>query len=172
LIGCYSDGKDAPSLFYFDAEQKTAKAVLAEINPSYVIHHDKHFYVLAEHKGGLLVTLNEKFEVISRIQTLGDDPCQASVDKSGQFISVTNYSSASILVVKLSDHIPTTVHSFITHEGSSINPDRQASPHPHSSTFSEDNKAFFVADLGTDIVYWYDFTPEKMTWVKEKSLKI
>lgn len=118
------------------------------------------------------MTLNEKFEVVSRIQTLGDDPCQASVDKSGQFIAITNYSSASILIVKLADHIPTTVHSFIQHEGSSTNPDRQASPHPHSSTFSENNDIFFVSDLGTDIIYWYDFTPEKVVWAKDKSLKM
>lgn len=29
-----------------------------------------------------------------------------------------------------------------------------------------------MSDLGTDIIYWYDFTPEKVVWVKEKSLKI
>lgn len=28
VIGCYSDGKDAPSLFYFDAKEKKAEAVL------------------------------------------------------------------------------------------------------------------------------------------------
>jgi hypothetical protein len=47
LIGCYSDGKDAPSLFYFDAQEKAAKSVLSEINPSYVIYHDHFYYVLA-----------------------------------------------------------------------------------------------------------------------------
>ena len=97
---------------------------------------------------------------------MGDDPCQASIDNTGKFIACTNYSSASILICKLTDHIPSTVHSFITHEGSSINPDRQASPHPHSCVFSEDNKIFFVSDLGTDIIYWYDFTPEKVVWNK------
>ena len=77
--------------------------------------NNDHYYVLAEHKAGLLVTLNSKFEVLSRIHTMGDDPCQASIDNTGQFIAVTNYSSASILICKLTDHIPNTVHSFITH---------------------------------------------------------
>ena len=103
---------------------------------------------------------------------MGDDPCHASIDKTGQYVVVTNYSSASILITKLADHIPSTVHSFITHEGSSLNPDRQASPHPHSSVFSEDNDILFVADLGTDILYWYAFSAEKVIWMKEKSLKI
>lgn len=86
---------------------------------------------------------------------MGDDPCQITLDNTGQFIVVTNYSSASVLICKLVDHKPTSVHSFITHEGSSVNPDRQASPHPHSSVFSEGNDVLFVADLGTDIVYYY-----------------
>jgi len=42
------------------------------------------------------------------------------------------------------------------HEGSSIKPDRQSEPHPHSSAFSESNDVLFVADLGTDIIYYYD----------------
>lgn len=61
MIGCYSDGKDAPSLFYFNAKDKKAEAVLSEINPSYVIKHDSHYYVVAEHQTGLLLTLNDKF---------------------------------------------------------------------------------------------------------------
>ena len=103
---------------------------------------------------------------------MGDDPCHANIDKTGQFIVVTNYSSASILICRFKDHIPSSVHSFITHEGSSVNPDRQTSPHPHSSTFSENNDLLFVADLGTDIVYWYNFTEEKVVWDKDKSIKI
>jgi len=97
---------------------------------------------------------------------MGDDPCQLSLDNSGNFIVVTNYSSASILICKLEKHIPSIVHSFITHEGSSVNPDRQASPHPHSSVFSEENDILFIADLGTDWVYYYAFNPSKVVWYK------
>lgn len=172
VVGSYSDGKETPSLYLFDASIKQATSVLTEINPSYVVHHQGYFYVLAEHQAGLLVTLNEKFEVVSRVHTMGDDPCQATIDATGQFIVATNYSSASIIVYRLTDHLPSNVHSFITHEGSSLNPDRQASPHPHSSVFSEDNQILFVSDLGTDIVYWYTFTPEKTVFCKEKSIKM
>lgn len=95
---------------------------------------------------------------------MGDDPCQITLDNTQQFVVVTNYSSASVLICRLEGHIPVSVHSFITHEGSSMNPDRQASPHPHSSVFSEDNDVLFVADLGTDWVYYYAFTPAKVVW--------
>lgn len=115
VMGCYSDGKEAPSLFYFNAKEKKAEAVLSEINSSYVVLSNGHYYVVAEHQAGLLVTLNSKFEILSRIQTLGDDPCQITLDNTGVYIVVTNYSSASILICKLVNHIPTSVHSFITH---------------------------------------------------------
>ena len=47
-----------------------------------------------------------------------------------------------------------------------MNPDRQASPHPHSTVFSEDNNVLFVADLGTDLVYYYSFNSNKVVWEK------
>jgi 6-phosphogluconolactonase (cycloisomerase 2 family) len=140
--------------------------MLSEINVSYVISRNNHYYAVAEHQAGLLLTLNANFELLSRVHTMGDDPCQITIDNSGQFVVVTNYSSASIIICKLENHIPSIVHSFITHEGSSVNPDRQASPHPHSSVFSDDNDALFIADLGTDLVYFYTFNPKKVVWEK------
>lgn len=46
------------------------------------------------------------------------------------------------------------------HEGNSVNPDRQSSPHPHCSVFSYDDEALFVTDLGTDMVYYYSINYE------------
>ena len=61
VLACYSDGKEAPSMFHFNAQEKKAEAVLTEVNPSYVTKSDGHYYVVAEHQKGLLLTLNEKF---------------------------------------------------------------------------------------------------------------
>lgn len=166
LIGCYSDGKEAPSLFYFDSVEKTATAILTETNPSYVTMYDGFYYVVAEHEAGVLLTLNSKFEVVSRILTMGDGPCQITIDDAGKYIVVSNYNSASVLICRLENHIPTSVHSLIKHEGNSVNTDRQTSPHPHSSVFSQDGTVLFIADLGTDILYYYNFTPETVQFVK------
>jgi 6-phosphogluconolactonase len=48
----------------------------------------------------------------------------------------------------------------MNHEGKSEDPDRQSSPHPHSSIFSRCNSIMFVADLGTDIIYYYSISPQ------------
>jgi 6-phosphogluconolactonase len=68
------------------------------------------------------VVINSEHKVISRIESLGDDPCHISMDNTGTFIVVTNYTSGSILIAKLENHKPVSVHSFITHEGNSTHP--------------------------------------------------
>lgn len=172
VIGSYSSGQEAPSLFHYEAAQRKAHAVLSEINPSYVLRHDGYYYVVTEHKDGLIVVLDPSFKVVSRVRSMGDDPCHLSIDSTGKYLVATNYSSGSTIVCELNNHIPSLVHSFITHEGCSNHPERQTSPHPHSTVFSEDNSALFLADLGTDWVHWYEFKPENIIWHKDKSLKL
>ncbi len=45
--------------------------------------------------------------------------------------------------------------SYIKHEGSSVNPKRQRSPHPHSAYVGPDNRFVYVPDLGVDQVKIY-----------------
>jgi 6-phosphogluconolactonase len=172
VIGSYSDGKVGPSVFYLKGAEHTAKAVLEEINPSYILRHEGYYYVVAEHQNGNIIALDKNFNVIAKVTTMGDDPCHLSIDGTGRFLVASNYSSGSAIIYKLINHKPAEIHSFIVHEGHSNNPDRQLSPHCHTSVFSEDNNILFIADLGTDVLYYYDFTPEKVTWNKEKSIKI
>lgn len=110
--------------------------------------------------------MDRTYKVVAKVPTMGDDPCHLSVDGASDHLVATNYTSGSVIVYKLIKNLPTKVHSFMVHEGHSTDPVRQASPHAHSSTFSEDNNALFVADLGTDIVYYYDFSAEKVAWNK------
>jgi 6-phosphogluconolactonase len=46
---------------------------------------------------------------------------------------------------------------FIQHEGSSVNPQRQGEPHPHSINLDGGNCFALVPDLGTDKVVIYEF---------------
>lgn len=51
-------------------------------------------------------------------------------------ICVTNFSSDSFVVYQVKeDGKFGKMWSFVMHEGSSVNPDRQTSPHPHCSIF-------------------------------------
>jgi 6-phosphogluconolactonase len=53
-------------------------------------------------------------------------------------------------------------------EGSSINPDRQAEPHPHSVAISPNNKWIVVPDLGSDLLrfFWFNAREQSLTpWI-------
>lgn len=136
VIGSYTDGKEAPSVFHFKAAEHKAEAVLSEINPSFILKHDGYYYLVSEQKEGVILVLDPSFKMISRVKSMGEDPCHLSIDHTGTYLVATNYSSGTTVICKLTDHIPTIIHSYITHEGSSNHPDRQASPHPHSTVWA------------------------------------
>ena len=83
-----------------------------------------------------MITLDLNYKVVSKVPSMGDDPCHLSVDPQGRFLVATNYSSGSFIVYKLTNGLPTHVHAIILHEGHGNDPVRQESPHPHSTTFS------------------------------------
>jgi len=49
---------------------------------------------------------------------------------------------------------------LVAHEGYGVNVQRQEMPHVHCTYFSPDEKFLFVADLGNDRLYEYNFKPE------------
>jgi 6-phosphogluconolactonase len=71
---------------------------------------------------------------------------------------VGNYTSGtlSLLPIRRGGSLGPAVAS-IQHTGQSVNPERQSSPHVHSTVFSPDNKFLFVPDLGIDKVMIYRF---------------
>lgn len=166
IIGSYTDGKERPSLYLLNSKDHTASSILAATNPSYALYSNGFLYVVEEHENGLILTINDKYELVSRVSTMGNDPCHISVDRSGKYLSVMNYGSGSIFICELDGGKPSKILAFITHEGNSNHPKRQTSPHPHSSVFSFDNKILFVADLGTDIVFFYTFSEGKVIFEK------
>jgi 6-phosphogluconolactonase len=123
-------------VYLLKAGEQTATAVLQQSNPSYILKHEGYYYIVNEQANGSIVVTDENFKVLTAVPTMGDDPCHLSLDNTFNFIVATNYSSGSAIIYRLVNHIPTQVHSFIVHEGHGPNPDRQASPHCHSTTFS------------------------------------
>ena len=110
--------------------------------------------------------------------SLGTGPCHLVVDATGQFVLATNYSSGGVVVLPIRpDGSLGTSTDFIQHEGSSVNPQRQQEPHPHSITLDPSNRYALVPDLGTDKVMIYAFDTENgklkpnsaQPWARTKS---
>ncbi|PYV09963.1 MAG: 6-phosphogluconolactonase [Acidobacteria bacterium] len=108
-----------------------------------------------DRESGILTFLNE-------VSSRGADPCYVSLDKTGKFVLVANYSGGSIAVFPvLEDGRMGEASAFVQHTGSSVNPKRQEGPHAHSIDTSPDNRFLLAADLGLDRLLVYRFDPFK-----------
>lgn len=109
-------------------------------------------------KIGKLLFLNQQ-------KTKGNHPCYISIDKTGQWLFVGNYSSGNLSVLPVSANlgIIDTATTTIQHVGSSINKERQNAPHVHQTVLSKNNKWLLVPDLGTDQLMLYQFNKNKRT---------
>ena len=108
---------------------------------------------------------NGKLKKISEQPTGGDNPCYVSLDKTGQVLLVANYRGGNIASYGISETGMIGKGNFIKHEGSSVHPKRQTSPHPHSIYIGPNNKFVFVPDLGMDqiVTYKLDVDTAKLT---------
>jgi len=107
----------------------------------------------------------------------GTGPCYLSVDKTGRYVLVANYFGGSVTVLPIQDDGRLgDATDFVQHQGSSINPQRQEGPHPHSIILDPANRYAFVPDLGLDkiMIYKLDLNQGKLKpndepWVRIKA---
>lgn len=89
----------------------------------------------------------------------GAHPCHLAVDRSGTHLLVANYTGGTLAVVPIgADGALGSPGQVVQHKGSSINSERQKSPHAHSIDLDADNRFVVSADLGADrlFIYRYD----------------
>lgn len=97
---------------------------------------------------------------LNGVSAVGQGPCHVNADRTGGMVGIANYGSGSVASYKVGqDGSLSEAVSFIQHEGSSVNPKRQAGPHAHSINFSPDNRFAYVCDLGLDQVRIYKVDP-------------
>jgi 6-phosphogluconolactonase len=109
--------------------------------------------------------------------TRGTDPCHLSVDATGKWVLVANYSSGSVIIYPiLDDGRLGEATDFKQHEGSSVNPQRQQGPHAHSFVIAPDNRFAYAPDLGMDkvMIYQLDLAngkllPGQQPWVQTEA---
>ncbi len=92
-------------------------------------------------------------------QTTGGKNCNhLAVDATGKNCAVANYGSGSVasLPIKVDGSLA-EFSTFIQHEGKSVHPTRQTSPHAHGVYFDATNQFLAVPDLGIDQIKVYRF---------------
>ncbi len=175
FIGTYTGG---PSKGIYSYELNLQDGSLHQVglaaeiaSPSFLaIHPNKHFlYAVNEvenfggKKAGAVTgfkidSSGTKLEKINDATSGGPGPCHLSVDKTGKFVLVANYSGGSVETLPINEkgELGQPV-SFIQHNGSSVNKQRQGEPHAHSINLDPKNHFAVVADLGLDKVFVYRF---------------
>jgi 6-phosphogluconolactonase len=103
---------------------------------------------------------------LNRQPSQGTSPCYITVDPSGKFALVANYSSGSLAVLPIkSDGSLGESADVVQHQGSGKDPRRQEGPHAHCIVLDRSGKYAFAADLGIDriMIYRFDAKMGKLT---------
>jgi len=95
----------------------------------------------------------------------GRDPCYVSVEQTGRFALIANYTSGSVAMFPIqTDGRLGPASEVIRHSGSSVHPERQTGPHAHCILPDPTNRFAIVADLGLDklLIYRMDLDGGKL----------
>ena len=96
----------------------------------------------------------------------GEGPCHLAVDRAGKCLLVANYGSGSIAALPIQpDGTLAAPGTVIQHKGSSVNPERQASPRAHFIITDPADRFALSCDLGLDKVLVYRLDPARATLV-------
>jgi 6-phosphogluconolactonase len=180
-VGTYTqDGSQSKGIYayrYDAATQEIASLGLAAetTNPSWVALHPNGRFLYAVNEvqnykgpntGGVSAfsidraTGNVTF--LNEVSSRGADPCYITVDQSGKYVLVANYTGGSIAAFPISDDGKLAEASaLIQHTGHGLNPKRQEAAHAHSIDLSPDEHFAFVDDLGLDELLVYKFDKSK-----------
>lgn len=180
-VGTYTEeGSKSKGIYAFryDAAtgQVTPLGLAAETtNPSFVALHPNGRFLYAVNELGNYKGPNSggvsafaidkatgKLTFLNEFPSRGADPCYITVDKTGKYVLVANYTGGSVIVYPiLEDGRLGEASAFVQHTGHGTDPQRQAGPHAHFVDLSPDNRFAFVADLGLDELLVYKFDSAK-----------
>ena len=112
---------------------------------------------------------------LNRKPSGGAEPCYLSVDATGKYVLVANYTGGSVAVFPIQENGELgEICDLVHHKGSSVNEERQTSPHPHSVMIDPTNRYVFVPDLGIDkvMIYKLDLVDGKLLSNTQASVQV
>jgi 6-phosphogluconolactonase len=184
-VGTYTqEGSTSKGIYVYRYDPGSAKVTsiglaAQTINPSFLAVHPNNRFLYAvnevgdykgQKSGGIsafaIDNATGKLTLLNEVASGGADPCYITVDKTGKFVLVANYTGGSVSVFPiLKDGSMGEASAFVQHTGHGTNPKRQEAPHAHSIDLSPDNRFALVDDLGLDetLVYKFDSAKGSLT---------
>ena len=182
LIGTYTEkeGSQSKGIYVYRLNRSTgelsfegeAKGIS---NPSYLELHPQQPFLYAANEvqsfdgqeGGGVTALSiepgsGEVNLLNAHSSHGTDPCHISIEQTGQFALVANYSSGSIAMLPIqADGRLGPATGTIQHSGSSVHPERQTGPHAHCILPDPTNHFAIAVDLGLDKLLVYEMDLER-----------
>ena len=93
---------------------------------------------------------NGDLKQLSKLPTGGIAPCHIALDRSGKYAFVSNYMGGVVMVYKILENGELKKWQELKMK----NPDKS---HTHSVKISKDNRHAYIADLGNDKIWTYEF---------------
>lgn len=189
LAGTYTSSKSIGIYVYnFNSQNGSVKIVdsIKTPDPSYVTVSPNQKFVYAVNEEGknnghgkiTSFSFNKNTGHLTELNqqpSMGDDPCYVTVDKTGKWVIVGNYSSGTIAVFPvLSNGSLAPAVTTVQHKGHGVNMARQQGPHVHETMLSKNNKYLFVPDLGMDkiMIYLFNDKTGKLSAAKQPFIKL
>jgi len=191
-VGTYTEeGSKSKGIYAYRFDPTTAKitaiGLVAEtVNPSFLAMHPNGHFLYAVNEVGkykdqssgaisafAIDRVTGQLTLLNQMPSRGADPCYVSLDKSGKYVLIANYTGGSVAVFPLlEDGRLGEASAFVQYQGHGKNPERQEGPHPHSIDVSADNHFALVDDLGLDRLIAYRFDAAKGSLTPNPSVSI
>jgi len=174
-VGTYTSGggeKRSKGIYLVELDLRsgtlgTPELAAQAIDPSFLAVHPgrKFLYAVSERgeidgrPGGAVLAFSidpatGRLTALNQQSSRGSGPCHLVVDRTGKNVLVANYGSGSVACLPLeTDGRLRPSASFIQHQGSGTDPQRQEGPHAHSINLDLAGRFAVVADLGLDKVF-------------------
>jgi 6-phosphogluconolactonase len=103
---------------------------------------------------------NGALRLLNSVSSRGTSACYLVADHTGKMLMVADYADGKVAAFSLHrDGRIGETGGLVQHHGSSVDPERQSSSHPHAVVLSPDNRFAFVPDLGLDQIRIYRIDP-------------
>ncbi|HET9744928.1 MAG TPA: lactonase family protein [Chitinophagaceae bacterium] len=173
IIGTYTSPAKDDGIYVYKFNTETGDnsfvSSVKTSNPSYLVvsPNNKYVYAVNEDAPGMVTSFifnkpNNRLLQKNRQPSQGKHPCYITIDKTGKWVIVGNYSSGTVAVYPVNkDGSLGAPTDSVKHEGSSVNLARQETAHVHATVLNKNNKTLYVPDLGLDKVMLYSLDTKK-----------
>jgi 6-phosphogluconolactonase len=191
FVGTYTEvkGSQSKGIYVYRMDPSSGKLTLEKMlkgvfNPSFLEIHPQSGFLYAVNEvqdfdgqaGGGVSAFSIHSEEVNLLNdqfSHGKDPCYISIEQTGRFVFVANYTSGSVAVFPIqADGQLGPATEVIQHAGSSTHPERQTGPHAHCILPDPTNRFAITVDLGLDKLLIYQMDLERGKLYEHAEVKV